>query len=92
MTERISCMDNGCPFPSGSEFHCTNCHLTFGTLTLFDAHQDVDYERSPVVICNPPAPDLVQNERGTWQTPEGLERRKRLAGQARSARMARTHE
>lgn len=46
-----ACTARRCPEARGSECHCAACHLTFGTLTLFDAHQTVDYDRRPPVIC-----------------------------------------
>jgi hypothetical protein len=59
--------------PRGSECHCILCGQTFTGLGLFDAHQDVNYTRQPVIICrDPTALGLAQDARGTWGTPAGL--------------------
>ena len=74
-----------------SDFHCAVCHHTFGGLTLFDAHQDVDYTRKPVIVCRDPASlGLAQNDRGLWSTPEGLKSRERSRTRLAAARSART--
>jgi hypothetical protein len=78
----------------GNSNGCAACGEQFGALAQFDAHQDVDYERDRAVICRPPAGlGLVQDDRGVWQTPEGLARREmdraRLAGMASSRPRAR---
>jgi hypothetical protein len=44
-----------CEDVRGPECHCSLCHATFRGLTLFDAHQDADYQRDPPVICRDPA-------------------------------------
>lgn len=51
------------------DYHCaTGCHQTFSSLELFYKHQDVNYNRIPVVVCRPPAAlGLAQNDRGLWQ-------------------------
>ena len=52
--------------------HCSVCHQAFADLGMFDKHQDVDYGRSPRIICaNPQSLGLVQASNGTWTTPEG---------------------
>jgi hypothetical protein len=57
----------------GNEHECGQCRAVFSGLGLFEAHQDVDYRRKPVIICAPvQGLGLVQNARGTWCTPEGL--------------------
>jgi hypothetical protein len=59
--------------PRGSECSCSLCGVTFTGIGLFDAHQDVDYRREPVIICCPPvALGLAQDARGSWGTPAGL--------------------
>jgi hypothetical protein len=59
--------------PQGSECSCVLCGHTFTGLTLFDAHQDVDYGREPVIVCRDPTGlGLAQDARGTWGTPEGI--------------------
>jgi hypothetical protein len=59
--------------PRGSECSCVLCGNTFTGLGLFDAHQDTDYNRHPVIVCRDPAGlGLAQDARGTWGTPEGL--------------------
>ena len=40
--------------PRGSECGCALCGQTFTGLTLFDAHQDTDYNRHPVIVCRDP--------------------------------------
>jgi hypothetical protein len=74
--------------PRGTEHLCGSCGQCFGSLRLFDAHQDVDYRRTPPVRCRDPrelrvnaesipvaeGDPLVQDDRGTWQTPAGLAR------------------
>lgn len=65
-------------------YGCAPCGENFGTLTLFDRHQDVDYGRvRPVVCIRPEALGMVRDARGTWQTPEGL-----LARSQRATRLA----
>lgn len=55
----------------GSLCHCARCHLTFGNLITFDAHQEVDYGHSCMVVCKAPeAMGLVDDGYGTWRTPE----------------------
>jgi hypothetical protein len=47
-----------CARVRGAECHCGRCHQTFGTLALFDAHQDRDYSQPPTrppIICRDPA-------------------------------------
>jgi hypothetical protein len=78
-----------CEQVRASECHCALCHRTFTGLTLFDAHQDVDYGRDPVIICRDPASQgLAQSDRGTWGTPEGLKARERSATALARARSA----
>ena len=79
--------------PRGSECACVLCGATFTGLTLFDAHQDVDYGRQPVIVCRDPAAlGLAQDARGTWGTPEGLRARQRSATVLAAARSAPTQE
>jgi hypothetical protein len=66
-------------------YGCGRCEESFGTLTLFDKHQDVDYDRlQPVSCIRPETLGMVRDALGTWQTPEGLisrsHRATRLAG------------
>jgi hypothetical protein len=76
--------------PRGSECSCVLCGATFTGMGLFDAHQDVNYKRQPVIICRPPqALGLAQNARGTWGTPEALAARARSATRFAAARSAR---
>lgn len=68
----MSCCDS---LRSG-EHHCARCHNSFGSLEQFDRHQDVDYRRRPAVLCAAVGGlGLIQDGRGTWQTPEGLKAR-----------------
>jgi len=80
--------------PRGSECQCVLCGATFTGLTLFDAHQDVNYKRKPPIICLAPrALGLAQDARGTWGTPEGLRARERsrtMVKQANADRRAQT--
>jgi len=79
--------------PRGSECGCVLCGQTFTGLTLFDAHQDVDYNREPVIICRDPTGlGLAQDARGTWGTPEGLAYRESLTTRLATANPARTQE
>jgi hypothetical protein len=85
-----SCADEGCPRvpTAATSCHCHNCHQTFGALSLFDAHQD--WAEGWVSLTCRAAPDLgfVQDHNGTWQTPQGLQRRQqdrlRLVSRGRS--------
>jgi hypothetical protein len=62
---------NCCGEVRGALCHCARCHQTFGTLEVFDLHQDVSYKRSPMVVCNAPEGlGLVRDTWGTWRTPE----------------------
>lgn len=73
-----------------SEHQCARCGETFGSLTLFDAHQTADYSSpQPVSCATPQALGLVPDGRGTWQTPRGLIARQRAAGML-ARRRART--
>lgn len=66
-----------------NEFECGRCRNVFGTLTLFDRHQAVDYKAAQPVSCiQPERLGMVRDPRGTWQTPEGL-----LARAERATRM-----
>jgi hypothetical protein len=79
--------------PRGSECRCVLCGQTFTGLTLFDAHQDVDYNRHPVIVCRDPTGlGLAQDSRGTWGTPEGLAKRERSRGRLAAANSARAQE
>ena len=73
-----SCAGAGCPrlLPQSTACHCHVCHQTFGTLTLFDAHQDWA-EGWASLSCRRGGQDLglVLDHNGTWQTPQGLQRR-----------------
>jgi hypothetical protein len=57
---------------------CAACGRVFGTLELFDAHQRWDRSGTWKLTCVLP-PGLVQDSRGTWQTPEGLAMRVQAA-------------
>jgi hypothetical protein len=66
-----------CALPPGSvNCHCGRCHVTFATLESFDDHL-VRPRRSPEITgCRTPASlGLIEDDRGTWRTPEGLDRR-----------------
>jgi hypothetical protein len=73
----LSCAQNGCPriLPGATSCHCHACHQTFGTLTLFDAHQDWSAGWAALSCRSPQDLGLVQDHNGTWQTPQGLQRR-----------------
>jgi hypothetical protein len=69
-----------CEDVHGGDCHCGLCHETFSSLTLFDAHQDVDYSRRPAVVCRAPAGlGLVRDYRSTWATPQAAISRQRRA-------------
>lgn len=60
----------------GSLSQCSACRRTFLNLTAFDKHHDVDYSRTPPIVCKDPATlGLVQDEVGLWGTSEGHARR-----------------
>lgn len=85
----MNCVQAGCREPRPAECHCARCHETFGTLTMFDAHQDVDHDTRPAVSCREPGTlGAVTDARGTWQTPAGLISRARNAERLRAARAA----
>ncbi len=71
-------------------FECSPCGEVFGTLTLFDWHQVIDYSTRPAVSClgvnKIVDSGLVRDGKGVWQTPEGLLKRAKL-----SARTVRRH-
>jgi hypothetical protein len=76
--------------PKGSECQCAACGETFTGLGLFDAHQDRNYKRDPVIICALPVElGLVRNPRGAWGTPEGLKARENASTRLRRARSVR---
>lgn len=63
-----------CAAVSRGSFHCARCHQTFGTLKIFDRHQDVRYKPPAHFRCRKPeGSGLVQAPNGTWWTPEALE-------------------
>jgi hypothetical protein len=66
--------DAECKQPAGRACHCAACHHTFGSLRLFDAHHDVDYQRPGNAIrCRSPwTLGLARDPWGTWRTPEGV--------------------
>jgi hypothetical protein len=69
----------------GAANGCASCGHQFGSLERFDAHQNIDYERDPVLICRWPADlGLVRDARGVWQTPEGLAAQRAFQEKARA--------
>ena len=72
-----TCAQAGCPpIPAkATTCHCGACHRTFGTLTLFDAHQEWSEGWADLTCMDPEGLGMVQDHRGTWQTPQGLQRR-----------------
>jgi hypothetical protein len=79
-----------CELVTAAACHCGLCHQTFSGIGLFDAHQDVDYHRQPVIICRSPAVlGLAQEPGGTWCTPEGLKARESYRGRLAMANSAR---
>ncbi len=78
-----------CSEVRGSDNHCGQCYETFATMALFDGHQDVDYHRTPPVVCRAPQSlGAVQGPGGTWHTPEGLKARQGSAARLARARSA----
>lgn len=68
----MSCT-NKCKPLRGKACHCAKCHATFGTLKLFDKHQDVEYGRTPTIVCRKPEEiGLILDTWGTWRTRENL--------------------
>lgn len=78
----------------GRGHHCGACHVTFGTLSLFDVHRvgHVDNRQCirPPFLPNPADKRqrlrLAQDAHGVWQTLAGLEARVARADGAREAR------
>jgi len=72
-----SCTEAGCPrLPAAATAcHCHVCHQTFGTLTLFDSHQVWEAGWAALSCRRPLSLGLVLDHNGTWQTPQGLQRR-----------------
>lgn len=59
---------------------CAPCARTFSGLVSFDRHQDVDYNRRPVVICQDPAGiGMALDQHGRWHTPASEADRARLS-------------
>lgn len=83
-----TCSEAGCAPLTGHPVvnHCSGCHVTFGTLELFDAHQH--WAGRPLELtCDTPAElGLEQDDHGTWQTPEGLRARWRATRDLLAAR------
>ena len=71
-----------------SACECGACGLVLGTLDLFDRHQRWDRAGEWKLTCVLP-PGLVQDSRGTWQTPEGLTGRQRAAARLAAGRPSR---
>jgi hypothetical protein len=73
----MTCAEAGCPtiLPFATACHCHVCHQTFGTLSLFDAHQDWAEGWAALSCRRAQDLGLVQDHNGTWQTPQGLQRR-----------------
>jgi hypothetical protein len=75
-----------CALPYGSNLnHCPKCHQTFSSLHWFDKHQDVNYDRTPAVVCKTRLTELglVKDLGGTWCTPQAA-----VSRQAQSVRLA----
>lgn len=68
-----------------SACECGSCGRVFGTMELFDAHQHWDRAGEWTLTCVLP-PGLVQDARGTWQTPEGFAKRAADAARFAAAR------
>jgi len=68
---------------------CARCKRVFSGLSLFDRHQDVDYDRKPAVACiNPVSLGMVEAPNGVWTTPEGLKSIARAIAMGKSRRKA----
>jgi len=74
---------------SGSQSGCAACGEVFATLTDFDKHHDVDYNRTPAVVCKPPATVGLELSNGAWGTPEGNATRARKSRQMTSMNQSR---
>lgn len=89
------------PDPTGTQCQCGQCGQVFATLSLFDAHQDVDYRRphAQVVRCRDGA-EIRVNARsevvrggplplvlvnGVWYTEGGVRARARRLAVLRAA-------
>lgn len=70
------CGDRGCAVPTVSQAHCSVCHLTFRSVTNFDAHRSKGY-------CIDPASIELVDVDGVWASSEGhaqaAEYRRRIA-------------
>ena len=91
----MNCAQAGCsPIPPDvgavhGPCHCAACHQTFGSLEMFDAHQDwADGWDAPVVCTSAEGLGLVRDHKGTWQTPEGLRARQAWAERLAERRRA----
>jgi hypothetical protein len=87
----VNCAQAGCPpippYPA-VVFHCAACHQTFGTEEMFIVHQDWS-EQWDLLTCRPAQGlGLVADHHGTWQTPEGLQRRQQDAERLAERRRA----
>jgi hypothetical protein len=82
-----TCTEAGCPPLTAAPvvYHCSGCHVTFGSLDLFDRHQH--WAGRPLELtCDDPAElGLEQDHHGTWHTPAEAARRARLAAAERPA-------
>lgn len=77
-----------CERPVGnSACHCAGCHQTFSGMGTFDKHQDVNYDRVPVILCRDPRSlGLVPDHTGVWRTLEGVLAQSQRAAIVRSRR------
>ena len=75
--------------PFSVNCHCGRCHVTFATLDSFEAHLIRNPGEWVIRGCLAPGSlGLVADDRGTWRTPEGLERRNTDAARLAARRNA----
>lgn len=74
---------------TGSDCECSPCGKVFGSLKLFDAHQNRQYNPWQLSCTEPEALGLVQTSKGTWVTPERLQDCVRLSEGMAEVRAAR---
>lgn len=70
---------------SKSACGCSGCGRVFSSLTLFDRHQDWDYDAPAALSCKTPESlGLVLGPNSTWWTPEGLKNSKERTARMRA--------
>lgn len=68
MAEYIRCGGCDSVWTGAARAHCSNCHITTGGVTSFDAHRKQYGERGSCI--DPATLGLVQTEKGIWSVPQ----------------------